>query len=88
MIWIIAYIAANLLYRNAQRPGTIQNMTISEFDEGEREDDMLIIKVCNHKTVGSFGPTNLIVENEMEILMNQYYKNIRKKSGEIEGISR
>ena len=77
---VIAYITANLLYRNAQGPGTIQNMTNSEFEEGKREDDMLIIKVCNHKTMGLFGPTNLIVDNGKEILMDLYYKNIRKKS--------
>ena len=41
---VIAYITENLLYRNAQGLGATQNMTISEFEEGEREDDMLIIK--------------------------------------------
>ena len=78
---VIAYITGNLLYRNAQGPGTTQNKRTSEFEEGKREDDMLIIKVCNHKTMGSFGPTNLIVDNGKEILMDLYY---RKKSEEIE----
>ena len=65
-------------YIEMQRPVMIQNMTITEFEEGKREDKMLIIQVCNHKTIGSFGTANIIYENKMEILMQQYYKNIRK----------
>ena len=58
---VIAYIAANLSYRNAQRCGTIKNMTISEFKERVAKDGRLLIEVENHKTIAAFGPTNIVI---------------------------
>ena len=46
--------AGRLLYRNAQRPGAIANMTLGEYDNailhGEGEGEVLMIRVANHKT--------------------------------------
>ena len=46
--------AGRLLYRNAQRPGAIVNMTLREYDRailhGEGEGEVLMVRVANHKT--------------------------------------
>ena len=46
--------AGRLLYRNAQRPGAIVNMTLKEYDNaivhGEGEGEVLMIRVAKHKT--------------------------------------
>ena len=50
----LAICAGRLLYRNAQRPGAIVNMTLREYDRailhGEGEGEVLMIRVANHKT--------------------------------------
>ena len=46
--------AGRLLYRNAQRPGAIVNMTLKEYDNtvvhGKGEEEVLMIRVAKHKT--------------------------------------
>ena len=41
---IVAYIAAHITYRNAQRLGVVQHMVIGEFENREETDDEIIWK--------------------------------------------
>jgi len=46
---IIAYLAATIVFSNAQRPGVITNMTISEFHQCLNIDEKVLMQVLNHK---------------------------------------
>ena len=75
-----AYLAAIIMYKNGQRPGVVENMTINEFkkrrDEGNGK---VVIRVLNHKTCASTGPANIIINRKCEQLMSQYYDLMRSK---------
>ena len=52
---ILAYIAAHIIYKNAE-PGAVQHMEIKEFEEREEtEDRNFLIQVLHHKTSASSG---------------------------------
>ena len=48
---VTAYAAALTLYRNGQRSGVISNLTTSEFElREEQEDETVVIPCIHHKT--------------------------------------
>ena len=54
------YMAASIIYNNAQRPGVVRHMKISEFEHRECMDDKIAIRVLNHKT-SARGPAMLVI---------------------------
>ena len=63
---ILAYIAAHIIYKNAQRPGVVQHMEVREFEEREEtEDGNFLIQVLHHKTSASSGAANIIVSPQI-----------------------
>lgn len=76
---IISYLAAAIIYSNAQRPGIVQNMMISEYEDRQALDGKILIRVLNHKTSTFRGPANVIITPELEYTINKYLKLIRQK---------
>ena len=74
---IICYIAASIIFTNAQRPGVVQHMTISEYEEREHIDSKVIIRVLNHKTCASRGPASIVITPQLEMMINDYLQCIR-----------
>jgi len=60
---IISYIAAAIIFSNAQRPGVITHMTMSEFQQRLSIDEKFLIRVIQHKTASSMGPANISLWN-------------------------
>ena len=84
LIWkelriVLAYIAANIIYLNSQRPGVAQRMTVEEWAAKTEVDDEWVIEVMDHKTAGAFGPASVAVSHEVAALMEEYYLLIRGK---------
>jgi len=76
---IIAYIAANLIYDNGQRPAVVQNMTISEYKKRLLINDTEIIQVAKHKSSVHKGPAKIVISSKTIMnLLQQYYVNIRQ----------
>lgn len=75
---IISYLAANLIYSNAQRPGIVKNMTKDEFIDRKRiSANKVLIKVFEHKTIAARGPANVVISTFIEKFMVKYYEDIR-----------
>ena len=80
-MFVLAYLAACLIFKNAQRPGIVQKMTIDEFmNSTEVETDRHLIKVVHHKTVAARGPANVVLSGSVITLMQEYYDHIRKQT--------
>ena len=77
---ILSYIAASIIFPNAQRPGVVQHMTLPEYEEREYIEDKIIIRVMNHKTSASRGPASIIITSELEKIINRYVKYIRNNT--------
>jgi len=76
---VIAYIAAAIIYCNAQRPGVVRNMTINEFQRRVNVNGKILIQVMNHKTTSSMGPANVVITPTQEEMMIEYLQTIRWK---------
>lgn len=75
---VITYLAANIIFPNAQRPGVVQYMTMQEFDERtETGNKQILITVLQHKTASALGPANIVISTEVEALMIGYLNNMR-----------
>ena len=75
---IITYIAASMIFPNAQRPGVVQHMMINEYEEREHIDEKVVIQVLNHKTCASRGPASIVITPNVEKMINDYLQYIRK----------
>lgn len=74
---VLAYISAVLVFTNAQRPGSIENITVEEYRKRkEIEPGKYIIRVMVHKTASS-GPANIIFCKEMEQCLHKYNTFLR-----------
>ena len=74
---VTAYAAAVTLYGNGQRSGVISNLTISEFElREEEENDMVVIPCVHHKTA-SQGMAQLAVTTNIEEVLLFYHNKIR-----------
>ena len=77
---VLSYLAAILMYKNSQRPGVVENMTISEFQQRrDQGNSKVLIRVLKHKTCTSTGPANIIINKNCEQVMCQYHDLIRSK---------
>ena len=48
---VLAYLAAIIMYKNSQRPGVVENMTINEFQNRKDQDKgKVLARVLKHKT--------------------------------------
>ena len=74
---VITFLAAHVIFSNAQRPGVVQYMTVQEFDERtETGNEQILITVLEHKTA-VLGPANIVISSEVEALMIGYLNNVR-----------
>ena len=75
---LTAFAAAVLIYRNCQRSGVVQNLTIDEFDHRQQANqDKLIVSCINHKT-GPQGRAQLVITNQAECILLMYKQLIRE----------
>ena len=66
------------MYKNGQRPGAIQNMTIDEFKARKQQTNgKFLIRVLHHKIAASTGPANLIIGKKLEKELGKYLDLIR-----------
>ena len=76
---VITFLAANIIFNNAQRPGVAQYMTVQEFDERtETGNEQSLIVVMEHKTA-MLGPAYIVISSEIDRLMVSYMKNVRTR---------
>jgi len=75
------YLAASLIFTSAQRPGAVQNLTISEYNAQVEDDDnegMFLVDVEHHKTAASHGPAQLFMNSRINSIMKVYLNTIRR----------
>ena len=59
---ILAYVAAKIIYKNTQRPGVVQHMTIEEYKNKEEDKDgNVVVKVLHHKASSSSGEADVVM---------------------------
>ena len=77
---VLSYMAANIIYPNAHRPGVVENMTIEEYTNRMVNDDdgSALIRVLQHKT-SCTGPANIVITKQIVEIMHLYFINIRKQ---------
>ena len=76
---VFAYIAANLIYDNGQRPSIVQYMDASEYLERTIVDGHKIIQVVKHKTGINKGLVKIVISNSITVsLLQAYYAKIRQ----------
>ncbi|KAM4045431.1 uncharacterized protein ACNLHF_009264 [Anomaloglossus baeobatrachus] len=79
---ILYYLQALLVLKNLQRPGVLQNMTVSEWKERISHkydgEDFVIIAVKLHKTATQQVATFVLTKEE-EMWFRVYYKQVRPK---------
>ena len=76
---VIGYLAAKIIYSNAQRPGVVQYMEIEEFHNKTKEGTMFVIHISHHKTATSHGPARVVINEATCGMLRKYYDNIRIK---------
>ena len=74
---VTAYAAAIILYGNGQRSGVITNLTISELQMREEEEDEKVVIPCVHHKTTSQGLAQLVVTEDSKHLLVYYHEKIR-----------
>ena len=74
---VTAYAAAIILYGNGQRSGVITNLTISEFQMREEEEDEKVVIPCVHHKTASQGLAQLVVTEDIKHLLVYYHEKVR-----------
>ena len=68
-----------LIYPNAQRPGIVKNLTVNEFlDRQIIDEDKILIKVFQHKTIAARGPASIAISKTIDNLLSLHYNGVRK----------
>ena len=63
---LLSYIAAHLIFLNGQRPAAVRYMTLNEYNYHiKTPDGRYCIKVAHHKTMGTYGPVKLLVNQKV-----------------------
>ena len=76
---IITYLAANIIFSNAQRPGVVQYMMVQEFEtRSDIGDEQILIAVTEHKTA-VLGPANVVISKKIETMMLGYFNYVRSR---------
>ena len=76
---VIGFLAAKIIFANAQRPGVVQYMEMEEFDNKTKEGTMFVIHISHHKTATSHGPARVVINETTSEMLRKYYDNIRMK---------
>ena len=74
---VTVYAAAIILYGNGQRSGVITNLTISELQMREEEEDEKVVIPCVHHKTTSQGLAQLVVTEDSKHLLVYYHEKIR-----------
>ena len=79
---LTAFATSTLLYKNSQRPGVIQNLTMKEFSQRQHieynNEQRVVLPCVNHKT-GPQGVAQLVSTLEGEQILLQYHTLVRTK---------
>jgi len=67
----------SVIYKNGQRSGVVQNLTLEEFSMHQTVKGKWIISCINHKTGGQGRARLILDKNDFEHL-NDYYKLVRQ----------
>ena len=74
---ILAYVAANIIFTNAQRPGVVQHMSIHEYEKEDDDKGNMLIKVLHHKTSSSSGEADIVIKKNIDTIIQKYIDHIR-----------
>ena len=75
---ILAYVPANIIFTNAQRPGVVQHMSIHEYEDKEDDDKgNVLIKLLHHKTSSSSGEADIVIRKNIDTIIQKYIDHIR-----------
>ena len=85
---LTAFAVATLVYKNGQRSGVADNLTLSEFElrRDHSELEQIVIPCVNHKT-GAAGSAKLVVHKDDMGYLLDYYFLVRKKIAPVAGCS-
>ena len=76
---LTAYCTAQIVYRNSQRSGVIENVKVEEYlNKNINVKGKPVIQCLDHKT-GSDGPAQLVVSKLANHLLQKYYQLVRTK---------
>ena len=76
---LTAYCTGQILFRNSQRSGVIQNVKVREYmNKTIGEEGKPVIKCLEHKT-GPDGPAQLVVSKLANQLLDKYYNLVRTR---------
>lgn len=75
---LTAFAAAIILYKNGQRPGVVNNLTLDEFEVRRSHEEAVVIPCVHHKT-GASGTAKLVVEKEDMGYLLDYNFLVRQK---------
>lgn len=77
---MLGYIAAAVIYTNAQRPSVIQYMEVNEYLNRVQTTKREVIEVAKHKTGRYRGPAKLVIDEPFtKDLLERYHRNIRRQ---------
>lgn len=76
---VIGFLAAKIIYTNAQRPGVVQYMEIEEFEAKTKEGLMFVIHISHHKTATSHGPARVVINETTCEMLRKYYSHFRTR---------
>lgn len=73
------HLVAILGLTNAQRAGSLINMTVEEFNERQEVDGRSVVLVRKHKTFASHGYARVVMTHETEEMVSTYARALRPK---------
>ena len=77
-VYARGYIITSLILSNASRPGSIRNMTLSQFRAANIDKNGLcIVFVTNHKTAATSGPAVIVFTPELYHKCRIFVQKIR-----------
>ena len=71
------FIMCEILINNAHRSGVLANLTMTEFLKFQLKEDLYIIKVHQHKTLGTHGPARIILPKNVFSWLETYIQKVR-----------
>ena len=66
-----------ILINNAHHSGVLAYLTMTEFLKCQMKENLYIIKVHKHKTLGTHGPARLILQSNVFSWLETYIQKVR-----------
>ena len=72
-----SYVAAVIVFKNAQRPCVITNMTMQEYRRRKSIGDTVVISVVDHNTSAQ-GPADVAFKKDHYLVLKHYVRLVRE----------